>query len=91
MSDEESYEKARRRVTARFDFYIHLGVYIVIMAFLGLLNHLLSPGRYWFIWPLIFWGVAVALHGVAVLLTVRKEELIERQTQKELKKEHFGR
>lgn len=91
MSDAERYEKARRTVKARFDFYNHLGVYIVIMAFLALLNHLLSPGRYWVIWPLVFWGLAVALHGISALLTNRREAFIEKQVQKQLAQKRFGR
>ena len=91
MSNAERYEKVRTKVKAKFDFYTHLGVYIVIIAFLAPLNVMLSPGRYWVIWPMIFWGLAVALHGVSALLTSRKEEIIESQIQKELSKRRFGR
>ena len=91
MSDTERYEKARTKVKARFDFYTHLGVYVVIITFLALLNFILSPGRYWVIWPMVFWGLAVVLHGVSALLTSRKEELIESQIQKELSIKRFGR
>ena len=63
MSDERRYELARNRIKARFDLYNHAAVYVVIMALLVVLNYLVTPGRYWVIWPLIFWGVALALHG----------------------------
>ena len=27
-----------------------------------------SPGRWWFFWPLIGWGIAVAFHGASVFI-----------------------
>jgi len=91
MSDAECSQRVRKIVQARFDFYTHLGVYVVIITFLALLNYILSPGRYWVIWPMIFWGLAVALHGVSALLTSRKEEMIENQIRRELSSKRFGR
>ena len=86
MAETGQYERARRIVKSRFDFYQHLGVFVVLISFLAVLNHILSPGRYWVIWPLIFWGVAVALHGVSALLTARREDLMDRLTQEEMAK-----
>ena len=91
MDTEERYELARKTVRAKFDFYIHLGVYIVLMIFLAILNLMHSPGYYWFIWPLVFWGLAVALHGVTAMLRTRREQIIDRMTEKEMSKNRFGR
>ena len=91
MSDERRYELARKRIKARFDLYNHAAVYVVIMALLVVLNYLVTPGRYWVIWPLVFWGVALALHGTYVLLMNRRDELIDKLTQEELEKDQFGR
>jgi hypothetical protein len=34
---------------------------------MALLNWITSPGTWWFYWPLLGWGVALALHGAIAL------------------------
>ncbi|HRV94963.1 MAG TPA: 2TM domain-containing protein [Anaerolineae bacterium] len=44
-------------------FFIHLGVYVIVISLLGLMNLLIDPGGYpWFLWPALGWGVGVAFH-----------------------------
>ncbi|NQY37709.1 MAG: helix-turn-helix domain-containing protein [Alteromonadaceae bacterium] len=45
-------------------FYLHLGIYIVVMIFLVILNVILTPGHYWAIWPALPWGLSVVGHGL---------------------------
>ena len=61
------YQKARERVTALRGFYGHLSAYVVVNLGLFLINITMSPERLWFIWPLMGWGIAVALNAVRVL------------------------
>jgi len=49
-------------------FLIHLGVYVLVVALLAALNLYRNPDNLWFIWVLIGWGIAVAAHGLALLL-----------------------
>ena len=73
MSDQETrYQNARRKVAALRQFYIHLTVYIVVNLFLFILNMLTSPDRLWFYWPLMGWGIAVALHALRVFGSGRR-------------------
>ena len=66
MNTEDKYRKAKRRVKEIRGFYTHLGVYVLINAMLLLINITTSPDILWFYWPLLGWGIAVALHALRV-------------------------
>ncbi len=67
MNTEESkYQHAKSRVDAIRGFYVHLTVYVVVNSFLFLLDITLSPGTLWFFWPLLGWGIALAVHAISV-------------------------
>lgn len=63
---ESKYQQAKRRVREIRGFYIHLAVYVLVNAFLFLLNISTSPDALWFFWPLLGWGIALAVHAVSV-------------------------
>jgi hypothetical protein len=56
-----------------------------MMVLLVLVNVLTLPGTIWFIWPLIGWGFAVALHGVRVYLLADKAVVLDALTERELR------
>jgi len=56
------------RPGARLGFYLHLVGYVLINGILIALNRRWTPGAHWFYWPLIAWGLGVALHGASVTL-----------------------
>jgi len=60
------YQKAIEKVAALKDFYVHISVYVIVNLGLFLINMMASPGRLWFFWPLMGWGIAVALHALRV-------------------------
>ena len=66
MNTEGKYQKAKERVEKLRGFYIHLVVYVVVNAFLFLLNITMSPDVLWFYWPLLGWGIALVLHAISV-------------------------
>ena len=84
MDDTELYQWARARARQLRGFYLHLGIYAVVMVFLLLINvvtrdhpsdymyagHMYhrADGDWWVVWPALGWGVAVAIHGLVVLL-----------------------
>ena len=45
----------------------------------------------WFIWPLIGWGFAVALHGMRVFLLTDRNDLVEALTERELRQSGVGK
>ena len=65
-TEETRYQEAKERVEAIKGFYIHLTVYVVVNLMLFSINMIVSPDSLWFIWPLMGWGVAVAIHALSV-------------------------
>lgn len=59
--------KAIEHVENLKSFYMHLAVYILVMIFLTILNAVTSS-RWWVIWPMMGWGLGLAIHGATVLL-----------------------
>lgn len=45
-------------------FYLHIVRYVVIIAFLAIINILTSPHYFWAIWPALGWGIALIGHGL---------------------------
>jgi hypothetical protein len=67
MSEQETrYQNAKKRVEALKGFYVHLTVYVLVNLLLFTINMLTSPDSLWFYWPLMGWGIAVALHALRV-------------------------
>jgi len=64
MGDREAaYENAQQRVEEMRSFYVHLTVYLLVNLLLFIINITASPDTLWFFWPLLGWGIAVALHA----------------------------
>jgi len=86
--DEEKRARARRRVAALKGFYIHLSVFVLVMAGLAIVN-LLTGQRWWVLWVLLGWGIGVLAHGLAV--STRTSRAIanweERKTQQFMREE----
>jgi len=66
ISNDPRYDEARRHVQAVRGFYSHAVVYAVVNIGLFGLNLLTSPGRWWFGWPALGWGIGLAFHALAV-------------------------
>jgi hypothetical protein len=71
MEEQERYERAKRRVEEIKGFYVHFITYVVVNAFLLILNLLTSPGQFWVQWPVFGWGIGVAVHGLSIFGTGR--------------------
>ena len=65
-TEEIKYQKAKERVEAIKGFYIHLIVYIVVNLILFSINMIVSPASLWFLWPLMGWGIGLAIHVLSV-------------------------
>lgn len=64
--DEERYIKAQKRVEEIKGFYGNLVSYILVNLMLMVINLVTSPAYLWFFWPLLGWGIGVAIHGLIV-------------------------
>jgi hypothetical protein len=77
--------QARRRVGLKMGFYVHLTVYVLVN--LGLFGIAGLNGRgHWPLFPLLGWGLGLAIHGIVVLLKLRGEGLRERMVASEIER-----
>ena len=63
MTDQEILRMARVRTNAKLGFYLHAAIYVVVMLVLFAINAL-SSSKPWSIYPLLGWGLGVAIHGI---------------------------
>ena len=86
MEEKKIEEIAVKRVEGKLYFYKHLAVYIAVMFLLFAINHRTSPDYYWFVWPLLGWGMAVAIHGAKALKSAEKSKIKKRMIENEIRK-----
>ena len=82
--NEDLKRIARRRAGAKLGLYIHAAVYVVVNAFLALVQMQATPQVHWNLWPLAGWGLGLAIHASVVLLAA--SGLRERMEANELRK-----
>jgi hypothetical protein len=63
VEDKERYQTAKKRVEDIKGLYIHVGLYLIVNLGLFTINMLTNPDQLWFYWPLLGWGVGVAIHA----------------------------
>ena len=91
MTDTKAYTRARGRAEAKYGFYTHAAVYAAVITLLIVINLLASPGTLWFVWPLVGWGLALALHGMGVFVLGGRTATIDQMTERELHRPRAGR
>ncbi len=88
MDERKLYRKARRRVREKKSFYTNLTSYVAVMAFLIALNLLTSPTHWWFIYPMLGWGLGLAMHYFKVFgwpgVAFQSPEWEQREIEREL-------
>ena len=90
MTDQETYTRARKRAQGKLYFYNHLIVYVVVIGFLFAINLFTSSEYLWVVWPMLGWGIGLALHGASVYLGGGESETLDRMTQRELERDKAG-
>lgn len=66
LTEQQIDRLARKRAGAKMGWYIHALVYASVNLGLALLAW--QGGRDWHVYPLLGWGLGLALHGAAVWL-----------------------
>lgn len=82
VTDEERLARARRRLAAIKGFYVHLCVFVTVLAGLLVIN-VAAGGPWWVLWVLFGWGMGVAAHALAVF--GRAPRMIEDWEERKLK------
>ena len=83
--DDDLEARARRRVSLKMGFYIHALVYVLVNLGLFAISMASDSGR-WHVWPLLGWGLGLAIHGVVTLINLRGEGLRERMLKSEIER-----
>lgn len=86
MTQTENYQMARTRAEAQYGFLVHAAIYAGVILLLTLIDLTTSPGVIWFIWPMLGWGIPVALHGARVFQLGDKAAIIDALTARELRR-----
>lgn len=77
---------AHRNVRMKMGFYLHAGVYVLVNAFLAAVNLASSAEVMWFRWPLLGWGLGLAIHGAVVWFAMGGGGIRDRMLQDELRR-----
>ena len=67
MEKDSRYQAAKKRVEEIKGFYMHLGVFVVFGLAMFAINEIATPDRLWWHWPVLIWGVGLAMHAFAVV------------------------
>lgn len=65
--DAEVLERARRSAKSKVGFYRHAGIWATVSVAMVFVDVLSGPG-WWFFWPVLGWGIAVAFHAGSIFL-----------------------
>jgi hypothetical protein len=63
--DADVVAQAERRLRLEKGFYTHLVVYAAVNALLFFINSR-TGSPWWFFWPVLGWGIGIALHAFSV-------------------------
>lgn len=83
--NQAAYEKAAKRVQELKAFYGNLISYCIVIPFLFFVNWRTSPNQWWAFWPMLGWGIGLAVHGIKILGIGRNWE--ERQIRRYMERE----
>jgi 2TM domain len=76
LSYDAIEDLARKRAGAKLGWFIHASVYVLVNTFLMLTA--LYHGKAWAFFPLMGWGLGLAIHGAAVWFASSGSALHER-------------
>ncbi len=85
LSEDEILRRAKRRVGLKTGFKIHALVYVLVNAGLLAIN-LWNGGQRWFLFPLLGWGLGLAIHGIVTFIALRGEGLRDRMLADEVER-----
>jgi hypothetical protein len=81
LNPEDLERLAHKRAGVKLGWYVHAAVYLVVNLFLSAISF--GLGSNWSIYPMAGWGLALALHGIAVFFLGAGAGLREKLVSKE--------
>ena len=86
LAPEELDRLARKRAGAKLGWYAHAALYLVINLVMFTMSTYGFGSRPWSAFPLLGWGLGLALHGVSVFVLGTGSGLRERMVRREREK-----
>jgi hypothetical protein len=83
LSPEEIEHLARRRAGAKMGWYVHACVYVIVNLALFAMSSQAFGTRPWSVYPVLGWGLGLALHGVSVFVLGKGSAFRERMVARE--------
>jgi hypothetical protein len=83
LSPEEIERIANRRAGAKLGWYMHAVVYLLVNAFIFAISRYGFGSRPWSVYPLLGWGLGLALHWVSVFILASGSGLRRRLVENE--------
>ena len=83
FTPDEIDRLARRRAGAKLGWYVHAVFFVLVNAVIFAMSRYGLGQRPWSVYPLLGWGLGLALHGVSVFALGSGSGLRERMVQKE--------
>jgi len=83
LTPEAIERLARKRAGAKLGWYMHAVLYVVVNLVVFSMSRYGFGHRPWSVYPLLGWGLGLALHGVSVFVLDTGSGLRERMVQKE--------
>ena len=80
---------AEKRADAKIKFYKSFTVYVIVNAFLAVINAIFTPQFWWVAFPAFFWGISVFvrfLNAFVISENFDTEGYRERKIQEEMEK-----
>jgi len=77
--------RARRRVGMKLGFYTHAVVYVLVNLGLFAISSVSGRGN-WHVWPLLGWGLGLAIHGIVTFISLSGEGVRERMLEREIER-----
>ena len=89
LTEDQILRRAKRRVGLKTGFMTHALVYVLVN--LGLFGvNLFSGGQRWHLFPLLGWGLGLAIHGVVTLIALHGDGYRERMLAAEVERVRRG-
>ena len=83
MTMDQERQQAIRRIRSKRDLRAHIVVYVAVNALLVLIWAMTGAGYFWPVWPMLGWGIAVAIHAANVYMG--PSEITEAQIEREMR------
>lgn len=80
---------AEERVNAKIKFYRNFTSYIIVNAFLAVINFIFTPDFWWVAFPVFFWGIGVFVDFIKAFVVHDKfdsESYREHKIEEEMEK-----